>query len=135
MFGLLWENISRFKATTKRWWRVMWVLSKFIRKIEHFPFDVCRLLSLHHWTQLILIHKNIRSVWNCMRKWCKAHCEVTDKNNNVSSESLDRHYHKYPSESFRTRWDISNNVCLNLQNCCYSICLSFCPFRFPRSLL
>jgi hypothetical protein len=40
---------------------------------------------------------------------------ITDKNNNVSSE--DRHYYKYPW----TRLDISDNVCLDLQNCCYSV--------------
>jgi hypothetical protein len=42
-------------------------------------------------------------------------------NNNVSSEGLDRYYHKYPSSSYRIRWDITNNVCLNLQNWRYSI--------------
>ena len=37
------------------------------------------------------------------------------KNNNISSEGLDRHYHKYLSSSDWTRWDISDNVCLDLQ--------------------
>jgi hypothetical protein len=33
--------------------------------------------------------------------------------NKVSSKGLDRHYHKYPNLSYRTRWDISDNVCLD----------------------
>ena len=53
--------------------------------------------------------------------WRKTHYDFSAKNNNVSSEGLDRLYHKYPSSSCRTRWDISDNVCLDLQNCCYSI--------------
>ena len=34
---------------------------------------------------------------------------------------LHRHYHKYPSLSYQTHRDTSDNVCLNLQHCCYSI--------------
>lgn len=32
---------------------------------------------------------------------------ITNKNYNVSSEGLDRHYHKYPSSSYQTRWDVA----------------------------
>jgi hypothetical protein len=53
-------------------------------------------------TEMTLIHKNIRSVrsshaqvYQSVRR--KTLYDVTDKNNNVSSEDLDRHYHKYPS--------------------------------------
>ena len=51
----------------------------------------------------------------------KTHYDIIDKNNTVSSEDLDRHYHKNHRSSYRTRWDISNNVCLDLQYCSYSI--------------
>jgi len=40
----------------------------------------------------------------------KAHYDGGDKNNNVSFEHLDIHYH------CGTRCDIRDNVCLNLQN-------------------
>jgi hypothetical protein len=53
--------------------------------------------------------------------WCKAHYDVTDENNNVSSEGLNRYYHIYPSLSYRIRWDISTHVYLNLQNWRYSM--------------
>ena len=63
--------------------------------------------------------KNIGSVRNLHVQvyrsiWHKIHYDV-------SSEGLDRHYHKYSSSSCWTRWDINHNVCLDLQNCCYSI--------------
>ena len=50
-------------------------------------------------TELPLIYKNIRSVLNLHVQvyrliWRKTHYDVTDKNNNVSSEGLDRHHHK-----------------------------------------
>ena len=55
-------------------------------------------------TELTSIHKNIiqRSVHNSHVQvyqsiWWKTHYDVTDKNNNVSSEGLERQYHKYPS--------------------------------------
>ena len=51
-------------------------------------------------------------------------------NNNVSSEGLDRYYHKYPSSSHRTRWDISDNVCLDLQNCRCSVFIFSTIFSF-----
>jgi hypothetical protein len=47
--------------------------------------------------------------------------DITDENNNISSDGLDRYYHKYPSSSYQTHRDISDNVCLDLQNCHYSI--------------
>jgi hypothetical protein len=77
-------------------------------------------------SELKLIHKNIRSVRNARAQvyrsiWRKTHYDVTHKNNNVSSEGLDRHYHKYHRSSNSTHWDISDNVCLDLQNCRYSI--------------
>jgi hypothetical protein len=59
----------------------------------------------------------------------KTHYDVTDKNNNVSSEGIDRHYHKY-----RTRWDISNNVCLYLQNWRYSICYPHSAIHWAISM-
>ena len=79
-------------------------------------------------TELTLIHKNIRSVCSSHTQvygtiWRKTHYDVTDKNNKVSSEGCDTHYNKYPSSSSRNRWDISDNVCLDLLICCYSICI------------
>ena len=55
-------------------------------------------------TELTLIHKNIRSVRNLHAQvyrsiWCKTHYDVTVKNNSISSEGLDRHYHECPSSS------------------------------------
>ena len=43
---------------------------------------------------------------------------ITYKNNNVSFEGPDIHYH---SSSCRTRCDTSDNVFLDLHNCCYTI--------------
>jgi hypothetical protein len=59
--------------------------------------------------ELTLILKIISKVWRQKR------CDVTDKNNNVSFEGHDIHYHKYNDESD------SDVVCLNLQNYHYSI--------------
>ena len=47
--------------------------------------------------------------------WRQKRYDVNDKNNNVSFEGLNIHYHKYNDESD------SNVVCLDLQNCHYSI--------------
>ena len=51
-------------------------------------------------SELTLIHTNIRSVCNSHAQvyrsiWCKTHYDITDNNNNISSESLYRRYHKY----------------------------------------
>jgi hypothetical protein len=84
-----------------------------------------------------LIHKNIRSVryshapvYRSIRR--KTYYGMTHKNNNVSSEGLDRYYHKYPSSSHRTRWDISDNVCLDLQNCRCSVFIFSTIFQLFR---
>ena len=65
---------------------------RFISKLDIFP-----LISAADkvWsTELILIHKNIRSVRNFHWSiWPKTHYDVTVKSNNVSSEGLDKHYH------------------------------------------
>jgi hypothetical protein len=44
------------------------------------------------------------------------------KNNNISSEGLDRQYHKNSSSSYQTHWDISDNVCLDLLPLFYISC-------------
>jgi hypothetical protein len=103
---------------------MLWSIKNVIGKLDIFP-----LMSVADkvWiTELTLIHKNIMSVRNLHVQvyqsiWYKTHYDVTDKNNNVSSEGLDRHYHKYPSSAYPIHWYISDNVCLNLQNCHYSI--------------
>ena len=82
----------------------LWQIWYFICKMDN-----CTLMCAADkiWmTELTLIHKNIRSVCNSHAQvyrsiWRKTHYDVTDKKNNVSSEGLDRHYHKYPSSSYR----------------------------------
>jgi hypothetical protein len=65
-----------------------------IWKLEIFPL-MCAADKV--WiNELTLIHKNIRSVR-------KTHYDIIDKNNNVSSEDLNRHYHQYPSSAYQTR--------------------------------
>ena len=46
---------------------------------------------------------------------------VTDKNNNASFEDLDMHYLYNHSSPCWTCCDTSDNVCLDLKNCRYSI--------------
>jgi hypothetical protein len=95
-------------------------ITSFISKLGIFPLmcDVDKIWI----TELTLIHKNIRSVRNSHKQvygsiWRKTHYEVTDENNNVIW-------------SYRTWWDINDNVCLDLQNCCYSIYIA--PFHRER---
>jgi hypothetical protein len=80
--------------------KVYWIRI-FIGKLDIFPWNIRSVCYSH-----APVYWSIR---------CKTHYDITDKNNNVSFE--DRHYHKYPW----TRLDISDNVCLDLQNCCYSV--------------
>jgi hypothetical protein len=88
------------------------------RQIGHFPFDVCRWSLNWPWsTKILLVGQfvtRMRKNWiwyimldneNYRSVWCQTHFDVTDKNNNISW----------------TCWDTSNNVCLDLQNCCFSI--------------
>jgi ribosomal protein L20 len=78
--------------------------------------------TLDHWTDIDPQEYWVSSyvqVYHAI--WRKTHYDVTNKNNNFSSEVLDRHYHKYSSSSYRTHWNIRDNVCLDLQNCCYSL--------------
>ena len=102
--------------------------SIFIGRLDIFSF-ICATDKV--WiTELILIHKRIKSVRSVHAQvyrsiWRKAHYDVIDKSSSISSEGLDRHYHKYSSSSCWTRWDINHNVCLDIQNSHYSmyICL------------
>jgi hypothetical protein len=66
--------------------------------------------------------KNRLWYWKYRSLWHQTHFDVTDKNNNFSFEDLDIHYH---SSSCRTHYKTSDNVCLKLQNCCYSILIIF----------
>jgi hypothetical protein len=73
----------------------------FIGKFDIFPL-ICAADKV--WiTELTLIHKSIRSVRHSHVQvypsilFIHSHYDVTDKNNSVSYEGLDRHYHKYPS--------------------------------------
>ena len=100
------------------------IIHYFIGKLDIYPL-MCDADKV--WiAKLTLIHKNIRSVHNlhaqaCRSIWHKTHYDITNKNNNVSSESFNRQYHNYPSSSYQTCWDVSDNVCLDLQHCSYSI--------------
>jgi hypothetical protein len=54
---------------------------------------------------------------NYQSVWLQTHYDdVTDENNNIRFKCPDIHYHYY-----QTRYDTSDNVCLDLQNWCYSI--------------
>ena len=46
---------------------------------------------------------------------------MNDKNNNISFEGLDIHFHKYRCSSYLARSDTFNNVRLDLLNPSYSI--------------
>ena len=84
---LFWSVICRFK---------------FIGEFDVFPL-MCAADKV--WiTQLTLIQNIIRSVRSLHAHvyrsiWRRPHYDVTDKNNNVSSEGLDRYYHKYSARS------------------------------------
>ena len=90
-------------------------------QIGHFLFDLCRWSLNWPWSTKMLgqFVSRIAPVYRSI--WRKTRYDSTDKSNNSSVEGLNRHYHKYSSSSYQTRWDISDNVCLNLQHCCYSI--------------
>ena len=49
------------------------------------------------------------------------HCDVADKNNGVSFDDLDIHYHWYDSPSYRTCCHTSDNILPDLHNCYYFI--------------
>ena len=52
----------------------------------------------------------------------QTHYDITDKNNDISFESLDLHTLSLVSQLvYWTRCNTSNNVCFNLHNCRYSI--------------
>jgi hypothetical protein len=98
---------------------IFWLEIEFIGKLDIFPL-MCAADKVWN-TELTLIHKNIRSFrsshvqlyWSI---WRKTHHDDNDKNNNISSEGLDRHYHKYPSLSYQNLWDIRDNVCLDIHS-------------------
>ena len=46
---------------------------------------------------------------------------VTDKNNTISFEGFEKHYHQHRSSSYQTLCDTCDDVCLDLHNCHYSI--------------
>ena len=85
--------------------------NNFIFDFGHFSFDLYEWYCQHQGTYSDT--EKYRSVW------CQTYCNVTDANNNLRFEGLDVHYH---SSSYQTCSDTNDNVCLNLQTCCYSIC-------------
>jgi hypothetical protein len=75
------------------------MIFSFIGKLDIFPF-MCATDKV--WiTELTLIHKNIRSVRNSRSIWHKTHYDITDKNNNISSEDLDRLITNIPAHPIR----------------------------------
>jgi hypothetical protein len=95
-------------------------------------------------------HKINSDTENYLSVWCQTHYDVIDRNNDVSFEGLDVHYHRTRSETSnniclvdvhyhrtrsetstnicladvhyrRTRSETSNTICLDLQNFLYSI--------------
>ena len=114
-------SISKYRKTCLNW-TLLW---------PAFVFGIDKYLSANLTFSLLMSAAD--KVWITYWPWCTKIIRmrqfigqsdvkhITDRNNSVSSDGLHRHYHKYPSSSYRTRWDISDNVCLNLQNCCYSI--------------
>ena len=51
------------------------------------------------------------------------HYNVTHEINNIRFEGRDIHYHSNHSSPYQTHRDTSDNVCLDLQNRLYSICI------------
>ena len=52
----------------------------------------------------------------------KHNYDVSNENYNVSFEGVDIHYRQYHT-SYMSRWYSSDNVCLDLHKCRYSICI------------
>ena len=116
-------SISKYRKTCLNW-TLLW---------PAFAFGIDKYLSAN-WTFSLLMSAADK-VWITYWPWsteilgqfiicmCQfiGQYDVTDRNNNISSDGLHRHYNKYPSWSYQTHRDISDKVCLNLQNCCYSI--------------
>ena len=90
-------------------------ITHFIGKFNIFSVDVSDIVSINLVT---LILENISQ-----RDVTLQHLGNKDKNNNISFEGLDIHYQQYHYSSYQTLCDTSNNVCLNLEICCYSICI------------
>ena len=72
---------------------------QFICKLDNFPLMYA---ADKVWvTDLTLIHKSVRNSHAQINRsiWRKAYYNVSNKNNNVNFEGLDRHYHKYPTRN------------------------------------
>jgi len=78
-----------------------------------FPFDLMREYFHYQWTDRDA--ENYRSVLR------QIHCDVADKNNGVSFDDLDIHYHWYDSPSYWTCCDTSDNFLPDIHNCYYFI--------------
>jgi hypothetical protein len=73
--------------------------------------DIFFLISLSDITSINLVTLILNNIGQLMTF-------NTDKDNNVRLEGPNTHYH---SSSFQTRCEAINNVCLDIQNCCYSV--------------
>ena len=70
---------------------------------------------------------------NYLSVWCQTHYDFTDKTMTSALEISAYNYHYYHNSSYQTRYDTSDNVCLDLQNCCYSICIILVDIFFRVS--
>jgi len=84
------------------------------------------------WSHSVILSVSMNWQWYwklsiCL--WCQTYYEVTYKNNNASFEGINI---QYRSLSNRTCCNAFDNVCLDLQNCCYSTYI--CEYYFRKSL-
>ena len=102
----------------------IWLLAifQFYRKIGNFSFDFmewyCQYPQTDSETEKIYL-----SVWSHI------YYDVTFQNNNICYEGLDKHCHYYCILFYQTRCYTSDNVCLDLQDCLYSIYI-YLGYRF-----
>ena len=81
-------------------------------------FRIISKLDIFPWCVLLIKSRSLNRPWSTkILASVQTHLDVTDKNNSDSFEDFNIHYH---SSSYQTCCDVSNNVCLDLQNCCYS---------------
>ena len=62
-------------------------------------------------SDIVIINKQTGNYWSV---WHETNSDVIDKNNNVSFEHLNKHFHQYCSLSCHTRCNTSDNVSRDL---------------------
>jgi hypothetical protein len=96
-----------------------------LNTITHLSFIFCQKYLEYHllvlWTCFSLISKSDWSISTnslILKIIGQIHYDFTDKINDVRFEDLGMHY---PSSSYQTHCNTSDNVCLDLKHCHYSI--------------